>query len=80
MVVRMVNQLYNEQMQNNFNSQMNSFMANPMEFLMQRNINIPQQYVNDPRGAVQHLLDTGKMSQNQLNSLMQKAQLMGYKF
>ena len=80
MVIRMENTLYNEQMQNSFSSQLNSFMANPMGFLIQHDINIPQQYANNPQGAVQHLLNTGKMSQNQLNSLMQRVQQMGYKF
>jgi hypothetical protein len=55
-------------------------MSNPMGFLMQHRINIPQQYANDPRGAVQYLLNNGQMSQDQLNSIMQKAQQMGYKF
>ena len=46
MVIRMGNPLYNEQMQNSFSSQLNSFMANPMGFLIQHDINIPQQYAN----------------------------------
>jgi hypothetical protein len=60
-------------------SQFNSFTQNPMQFLLQRKINIPQQYANDPHGAVQYLLNNGQMSQAQLNSLTQQAQRMGIK-
>lgn len=76
----MANPLYNEQMQNGFQSQFSSFMSNPMGYLMQHKINIPQQYQNDPQGAVQYLLNSGAMSQEQLNGIIQRAQQMGYKF
>lgn len=76
----MANPLYNEQMQNGFQSQFSSFMSNPMGYLMQHKINIPQQYQNDPQGAVQYLLNSGAMNQEQLNGIIQKAQQMGYKF
>ena len=54
-----------------------AFKMNPMQFLMQRNINIPQQYMNDPKSAVQYLMDNGQMSQEQFNRLSQMAQQMG---
>lgn len=76
----MANSLYNEQMQNSFNSQLSSFMSNPMGFLIKRNIDIPQEYYNNPYGAIQYLLNSGKMTQGQLNSYMQRAQQMGFKF
>jgi len=76
----MANPLYNEQAQNGFMSQFNSFMKNPMDYLVQRKINIPQQFMNDPHGAVEYLLNNGQMSQEQLNSLMKRAQQMGIKF
>lgn len=75
----MANPLYNEQMQKGMGSQFNSFMHNPMEYLLQRKINIPQQFMNDPHGAVEYLLNNGQMSQEQLNSLIKKAQQMGVK-
>jgi len=75
----MANQLYNEQMQQGFMNQFNSFMQNPMQFLMQKKINVPQQLAGDPHGAVQHLLNSGQMTQEQLNSLTQMAQKMGVK-
>ena len=76
----MANPLYNEQAQNGFTSQFNNFMKNPMDYLIQRKINIPQQFMNDPHGAVEYLLNNGQMSQEQLNNLMKKAQQMGVKF
>ena len=57
----------------------NAFKQNPMQFLMQNNLNIPQQFANDPQGAVQHMLNSGQMSQEQLNRLTQMAQKMGIK-
>lgn len=76
----MANPLYKEQMQNRFQSQFSFFMSNPMGYLMQHKINIPQQYQNDPQGAVQYLLNSGAMNQEQLNEIIQGVQQMGYKF
>ena len=64
---------------NNTTNPFNSFMQNPMQFLASRNLNIPTQYANDPHGAVQYLLNSGRMSQQQLNMLTQQAQRMGIK-
>lgn len=76
----MANPLYNEQAQKGTMGQFNSFMQNPLQYLAQRKINIPQEYMNDPHGAVEYLLNNGQMSQEQLNSLMKRAQQMGIKF
>lgn len=75
----MANPLFNEQMQKGFMNQFNSFMQNPMQFLTQRKINIPQQFANDPHGAIQYMLNNGQMTQEQLNRLTQMAQRMGIK-
>lgn len=45
------------------------FRANPMQMLCQR-FNIPQN-VNNPNDILQHLLNTGQISQNQVNQAMQ---------
>mgnify|MGYP007038176204 FL=1 len=49
-------------------------MQNPTKILQQ--LNIPQEYANDPQGAIQYLMNAGKISQqdynnarNQLNQL-----------
>lgn len=45
------------------------FRSNPMQMLMQR-YNIPQGIdINDPNAILQHLLNTGQVSQAQVNSL-----------
>lgn len=59
--------------------QFKQFMQNPMQFLMSRKINIPEQYANDPHGAVQYLLNNGQMSQDTLNKMTQMANQMGVK-
>lgn len=60
--------------------QFNQMQQNPMGFLASRGLNIPPQYANDPKGAVQYLLTNGRMNQGMLNNLMQRAQMMGFKF
>lgn len=67
-------------MTGNIMSELGMFMKNPMQYLMSKNINIPQQYANDPEGAVQYLMDNGKLSQDQFNYLMGQASQMGAKF
>lgn len=46
---------------------------NPMQFLMQRRFNMPQG-VNDPQAILNHLLQTGQISQEQVNRAYQMAQ------
>lgn len=75
----MANPLFQEQMTNNLMGQFNTFMQNPMQFLMQKKINIPQEYANNPQGAVQHLLNNGQMKQEDLNRMIDMAQKMGIK-
>mgnify|MGYP007013875738 CR=1 FL=1 len=75
----MANPLFQEQMNSGFMSQFKTFTQNPMQFLMERKINVPRQFANDPHGAVQYMLNSGQMSQEQLNSLTQIAQRMGVK-
>lgn len=45
--------------------------ANPMQFLMQRKMNIPQNIANDPSAILNHLLQTGQISQQQINNAYQ---------
>lgn len=76
-----MNPLYSSLNQQNSGmlQQLQSFKSNPYQFLMSRNINIPQQYMNNPRDAIQYLLNTGKMSQSGFNQLTQMASQMGIK-
>lgn len=63
------------------NMQMNNqamlFRQNPLQFLLQHRINIPNEYANDPQGAVQYLMSTGRMSQETFEGLRNKASQMG---
>lgn len=62
---------------NPMENQFNMFMSNPFQFLLQRKINIPQEYANDPQGAIQYLMNTGKMSQQTFENLRSRAAQMG---
>jgi len=49
--------------------------ANPMQFLMQRRFNLPQGIaINDPQAILNHLVQTGQVSQQQINNAYQMAQ------
>ena len=76
----MANPLFNSmQQQNPLMQQFNAFQQNPMQFLIGRNIQIPQEYQQDPKGAVQYLLNNGRMTQDQFNRLNAMASQMGIK-
>ena len=62
---------------NPMENQFNMFMSNPFQFLLQRRINIPQEYANNPQGAIQYLMNTGKMSQQTFENLRNRAAQMG---
>ena len=48
----------------------NRFRQNPMQILNQR-FNIPQNVdINNPNDIIQHLLNTGQITQNQVNNAM----------
>lgn len=62
----------------NFNPQLlmgelKRFQQNPMQYLLNHRFNLPQQYADDPQGAIQYLMNTGRMSQQQFNQLQQMA-------
>lgn len=64
--------LYNRFAANSPMSMLKQLKSNPFQFLLQRRINIPQDIQNDPRAIVQHLLDSGQMTQAQYNSIQSK--------
>jgi len=47
------------------------FKSNPMQFLLQRKMNIPQNVAADPQAILNHLLQTGQISQQQVNNAYQ---------
>ena len=46
--------------------------ANPLQFLMQRRMNVPQSVdMSDPQAILNHLVQTGQVSQQQINNAYQ---------
>ena len=60
-------------MPNQMMGMLQQLKANPMQFLLQRRMNIPQG-VNNPQDIINHLLQTGQISQQQINQAYQMAQ------
>jgi hypothetical protein len=50
---------------------MEQMKNNPVQFLMNRGLNIPQG-MNNPQEMVQHLLNTGQVSQQQYENALSK--------
>lgn len=49
--------------------------SNPLQFLMQRKFNIPQNIANDPNAILNHLLSSGQVSQEQVNAAYQQGRM-----
>jgi hypothetical protein len=60
-------------MMNNPLAMLQQLKANPMQFLMQRRMNLPQG-MTDPQAILNHLMQTGQVSQDQVNRAWQMAQ------
>lgn len=52
------------------------FRQNPMQFLMSKGLNIPQQHMNNPNDAIQYLMNNGRISQEQYNRANQQMRAM----
>ena len=61
-------------MMNNMMQMLQQFKSNPMQFLLQRRFNVPENLANDPNAIMQHLLSTGQVNQAQVNQAYQMAQ------
>lgn len=55
---------------NNVLSLLNNLTQNPLQALSKNGFNIPQN-INNPQQIVQHLLNSGQISQQQVNQAMQ---------
>lgn len=67
----------NNNQQQNILSMYQQFRANPAQFLLDHNINVPQNVVSDPNALTNYLLQTGRLSQTQINNAFQAAQQLG---
>ena len=56
-----------------FLNQFRGFVQNPMLFFLRQKLNIPQDAFQNPQQTVQNLMNSGKMTQQQFNSLQQAA-------
>lgn len=74
-----MNRLFQETQQNSLLNKIRQIMQNPVQAIMQSRMNIPQQYQNDPHGAVEYLIQSGQISQDDLNKAVQMAQNLGFK-
>lgn len=54
----------------NFGNMLQQLKSNPAQFLAQKGINIPQG-MTDPNAILQHLVSSGRVSQNQINAAFQ---------
>lgn len=63
---------------NNPMQMLNQIKQNPIQFLAQRGMNIPSN-LNNPNDIIQHLMNSGKISQEQYNQAVKMAEQMGMK-
>lgn len=57
----------------NIMGMLQQFKANPMQMLLQSRFNVPQTMANDPSAILNHLLQTGQVSQDAVNRAYQQA-------
>ena len=60
-------------MNNQLLQMLQQFKQNPMQFLIQKKLNVPQN-ITDPNAILNYLLQTGQISQAQVNNAYQMAQ------
>lgn len=60
---------------NSMMSMLGQLKQDPRKVLMQR-FNIPENVGNDPQSIIQHLMNTGQVSQEQFNQAMQMKKMI----
>ena len=53
--------------------------ADPMGFLSQQGVNVPQEIANDPQEIVMHLIRTGQVSRPMMQRVMPMIQMLNRK-
>lgn len=76
----MANKLFQETQNNSLMGNVQQIKSNPVQYLMQRKLNIPPEYASNPQEAVNYLVQSGQVSQERMNWAMQMANQMGIKF
>ena len=60
-------------MNNQMSAMLGQLKANPLQFLIQRRLNIPQSVpLNDPQAILNYLLQSGQITQSQVNAAYQQ--------
>lgn len=67
-------------MPNNVFQQFQQFRQNPMQWLASRGMQVPQEIANDPNAIIQHMMNSGKITQQQYNQAAQMARQMQNQF
>ena len=57
----------------NLTAMFQQFMGKPMQMMQRGGLNIPKEIQNNPNAIIQHLMSSGKMSQQQYNQLQAMA-------
>ena len=57
-------------------SEYNKFKNDPMQWLTSRNINNPQEMLQNPQAGFQNMVNNGAMNNQQLNQIMSMARSM----
>ena len=60
-------------MMNNMMQQFQMFRQNPVQWLMSRGMNVPQNIAHDPNAIIQHMMNNGQITQQQYNQASQMA-------
>lgn len=63
-------------MNNNFMSMYQAFRQNPLQFLVQSKMNVPQNMMGNPDAIIQQMMNSGQISQQTYNQAQQIAQRM----
>lgn len=75
----MANRLFRETQNNSLMSRLQMLKENPQQFLLQSGFKIPPVLRGDPQDAVNYLVQSGQVSQDQFNYVMSMASKMGIK-
>ena len=53
--------------------------SNPIQFLLEQGVNVPQNITNDPEAITQQLLNSGRVTQEQYNEAVRQANKLGFR-
>lgn len=71
----MSNKLYQSMMpQSGFFDALSALKKNPFQFISQKGLNIPSDISGDPNQIIQHLMNTGQISQDKYNAVVKNLQ------